>query len=114
MPRDYSITVRWTKGSDVADADDSSVVVTAAAGPAGFVSGGAYNSKPAVWTSADGRVWKTIMLPYPAGDRNAQVSEMAVSGSLTPISLFTVMTETRQVSGRIAASSASMLMSPFG
>ena len=52
-----------------------------AAGPAGFVSGGAYNSKPAVWTSADGRVWKTIMLPYPAGDRNAQVSEMAVSGS---------------------------------
>ncbi len=70
----------WTKGSDVADEDDSSVVVTAAAGPAGFVSGGAYDSKPAVWTSADGRTWKTVLLPFAAGDRNGQLSEMAVSG----------------------------------
>jgi hypothetical protein len=70
----------WTKGQDVNVADGSSVVLTAAADPAGFVSGGAHDGKPAVWVTADGRAWTTVLLPFTAGDRAGQISQIAVSG----------------------------------
>jgi hypothetical protein len=70
----------WTKGRDVNIADGSSVVIGVAAGPAGFVSGGAHDGKPAVWITSDGRAWTTVLLPFTAGDRAGQISQIAVSG----------------------------------
>ena len=42
----------------------------------------------------------------------AQISPMALSGWMVPISLLTAMTETSPVSGRIAASSCARSISP--
>ena len=70
----------WTKGRDINVADGSSVVLTAAADPTGFVSGGAHDGKPAVWVTTDGRAWTTVLLPFTAGDRAGQISQIAVSG----------------------------------
>ena len=70
----------WTKGRDVNVADGSSVVLTAAASATGFVSGGAHDGQPAVWVTADGRAWTTVLLPFTPGDRAGQISQIAVSG----------------------------------
>jgi hypothetical protein len=51
--------------------------------------------------------WKTI-------PRERQISPIAGMSWITPISLFTYITETRIVSGRSAASNFSSVTSPFG
>jgi len=78
----------WTKARDVNAADGSSQVLTVAAGPSGFVSGGSYENLPAGWTTPDGRAWTTIRLPAPekgageAGGASAGViQQVAIDGS---------------------------------
>jgi hypothetical protein len=44
------------------------------------VSVGSHEGKPAVWVTSNGRVWRTIVLPLPAGAPNAQLNQIAVSG----------------------------------
>jgi hypothetical protein len=70
----------WTRAHDVNDATGSSQVLAVAAGTYGFVSGGSHNGKPAVWTTTDGRAWRTIVLPLPDGASAAVIQQVAISG----------------------------------
>jgi hypothetical protein len=72
---------RWARAHDVNLATGSSQVLAVAAGAHGFVSAGSHEGKPAVWTTADGVVWKTILLPMPAGTSAAVLQQVAVKGS---------------------------------
>jgi hypothetical protein len=71
----------WVRAHDVNDASGSSQTLAVAAEPDGFVSVGSHEGKPAVWVTSNGRVWRTIVLPLPAGAPNAQLNQVAVSGS---------------------------------
>jgi hypothetical protein len=70
----------WTRAHDVNDTDGSSQVLAVAAGAHGFVSAGSHNSQPTVWTTTDGRAWKTLVLPPPAGASAAALQQVAVNG----------------------------------
>jgi len=70
----------WTRAHDVNDADGSSQVLAVTAGAHGFVSAGSHNGQPTVWTTADGRAWKTIVLPPPAGASAAALQQVAING----------------------------------
>jgi hypothetical protein len=70
----------WTRARDVNDASGSSQVLGVAADAHGFVSVGSHDSKPAVWTTADGRTWTTKVLPLPAGASSAVLQQVAVRG----------------------------------
>jgi hypothetical protein len=70
----------WTRAHDVNDADGSSQVLAVAAGAHGFVSVGSHNSQPAVWTTTNGRAWKTIVLPPPAGASSGALQQVAING----------------------------------
>jgi hypothetical protein len=71
----------WTRAHDVNDADGSSQVLAVAAGAHGFVSVGSHNSQPAAWTTTNGRAWKTIVLPPPAGASAAALQQVAINGN---------------------------------
>jgi hypothetical protein len=71
----------WTRAHDVNDADGSSQVLAVAAGAHGFVSVGSHNSQPAVWTTTNGRAWKTIVLPPPAGASAGALQQVAIDGN---------------------------------
>ena len=71
----------WTRAHDVNDATGSSQVLTVAADADGFVSAGSHDGKPAVWTTADGTTWTTIVLPVPAGASSAVLQQIAISGN---------------------------------
>ncbi|MDQ2813814.1 MAG: hypothetical protein M3Z75_18590 [Actinomycetota bacterium] len=71
----------WTRAHDVNDATGSSQVLAVAAGAHGFVSAGSHESKPAVWTTTDGRSWETIVLPLPAGAATAVLQQIAINGN---------------------------------
>ena len=60
----------WTRAHDVNDTTGSSQVLAVAAGAHGFVSVGSHDSRPAVWTTANGTTWKTIVLPVPGWGRD--------------------------------------------
>jgi hypothetical protein len=45
------------------------------------VSAGSHEDKPAVWTTTDGRSWKTVLLPVPAGASTAVLEQVAASGN---------------------------------
>jgi hypothetical protein len=70
----------WTRAHDVNDATGSSQVLAVAADAHGFVSAGAHDGHPAVWTTTNGRSWKTIVLPMPAGASGAVLRQIAISG----------------------------------
>ena len=70
----------WTRAHDVNDADGSSQVLAVAAGAHGFVSVGSHNSQPAVWTTTNGRAWKTIVLPPPACASSGALQQVAING----------------------------------
>jgi hypothetical protein len=70
----------WTRAHDVNLATGSSQVLTVAAGARGFVSAGSHNGRPAVWTTTDGRAWRTIELPVPAGAATAVLQQIAITG----------------------------------
>ena len=71
----------WTRAHDVNDTDGSSQVLAVAAGAHGFVSVGSHNSQPAVWTTTNGRAWKTIVLPPPAGASAGALQQVAINGN---------------------------------
>jgi hypothetical protein len=71
----------WTRAHDVNDTTGSSQVLAVAAGAGGFVSAGSHDSQPAVWTTADGRSWKTIVLPAPDGAATAVLQQVAINGN---------------------------------
>ena len=71
----------WTRAHDVNDTTGSSQVLAVAASAHGFVSVGSHDSKPAVWTTADGTTWKTIVLPVPAGAVTAVLQQVAINGN---------------------------------
>ena len=78
----------WTRAHDVNDTTGSSQVLAVAAGAHGFVSVGSHNGKPAVWTTANGTSWKTIVLPVPAegagevgGAATAVLQQVAINGN---------------------------------
>ena len=71
----------WTRAHDVNDTTGSSQVLAVAAGAHGFVSVGSHDGKPAVWTTANGRSWKTIVLPVPDGAASAVLQQVAINGN---------------------------------
>ena len=71
----------WTRAHDVNDATGSSQVLAVAAGAHGFVSVGSHDSKPAVWTTANGTSWETIVLPVPDGAATAVLQQVAIDGN---------------------------------
>ena len=71
----------WTRAHDVNDTDGSSQVLAVAAGAHGFVSVGSHNSQPAVWTTTNGRAWKTIVLPPPGGASAGALQQVAINGN---------------------------------
>jgi hypothetical protein len=71
----------WTRAHDVNDATGSSQVLAVAASAHGFVSAGSHESKPAVWTTTNGRSWETIVLPVPAGAATAVLQQIAINGN---------------------------------
>jgi hypothetical protein len=71
----------WTRAHDVNEATGSSQVLAVAADAHGFVSAGSHNGKPAVWTTANGTTWTTIVLPVPAGASSAVLQQIAISGN---------------------------------
>ena len=73
--------VTWTKARDVNETGGSNRVLAVAAGPAGFVSAGAHDNLPVVWTSSDGRTWTAVSTPLPAGATAGVIQQVAVNGS---------------------------------
>ena len=71
----------WTRAHDVNDANGSSQVLAVAAAGHGFVSAGSHDGKPAVWITADGRRWVTVVLPLPARAASAVLEQVAISGN---------------------------------
>ncbi|HYB17832.1 MAG TPA: hypothetical protein VEF71_20520, partial [Streptosporangiaceae bacterium] len=71
----------WTRAHDVNDVSGSSQVLAVAANAHGFVSVGSHNGEPAVWTTANGRSWATIVLPQPPGARSAALQQIAIAGN---------------------------------
>jgi hypothetical protein len=71
----------WTRAHDVNDTDGSNQVLAVAAGAHGFVSVGSHNSQPAVWTTTNGRAWKTIVLPPPGGASAGALQQVAINGN---------------------------------
>ncbi len=78
----------WTRAHDVNDTTGSSQVLAVAAGAHGFVSVGSHDGKPAVWTTANGTSWKTIVLPVPekgagevGGAATAVLQQVAINGN---------------------------------
>ncbi len=71
----------WTRAHDVNDTNGSSQVLAVAAKAYGFVSVGSHDGRPAVWTTTDGRSWRTIVLPLPSGATTAVLQQVAVKGS---------------------------------
>jgi len=71
----------WAHAHDVNDTTGSSDVLAVAAGPHGFVSVGLHDGRPAVWTTANGRAWTTVVLPVPPSAPGAALQLVAVNGS---------------------------------
>ncbi|MGH3234740.1 MAG: hypothetical protein ACRDOH_16105, partial [Streptosporangiaceae bacterium] len=71
----------WTRAHDVNDTTGSSQVLAVAASAHGFVSAGSHDSQPAFWTTANGRSWKTIVLPPPDGAATAVLQQVAINGN---------------------------------
>ena len=71
----------WTRAHDVNDTTGSSQVLAVAAGAHGFVSVGSHDGKPAVWTTANGTSWETIVLPVPDGAATAVLQQVAINGN---------------------------------
>jgi hypothetical protein len=69
----------WTRAHDVNDTSGSSQVLAVAADATGFVSVGSHNAQPALWTTANGTTWITIVLPLRAGATGV-LQQIAVNG----------------------------------
>ncbi len=75
----------WARGSDAGSGDldgaggRQMLAVTASSG--GFVAVGSVGGRPAAWTSADGRRWRAVSVPLPAGVGSGVLQVVAVKGS---------------------------------
>jgi serine/threonine protein kinase len=72
--------VTWTKARDVNETGGSNRVLAVAASPSGFVSAGARENLPVVWTSSDGRTWTAVSTPLPAGASAGVIQQVALNG----------------------------------
>ncbi|MGD0603283.1 MAG: serine/threonine-protein kinase [Streptosporangiaceae bacterium] len=70
----------WTRAQTGTPSAGSSQVLAVAAAAHGFVTVGSYDGKPAVWTTADGRLWTIDVLPVPAGASAGVLQQVASSG----------------------------------
>jgi Protein kinase domain len=73
--------VTWTKARDVNETGGSNQVLAVAAGPSGFVSAGAHDNLPVVWTSSDGHTWTAVSPPLPAGATAGVIQHVAMYGN---------------------------------
>ena len=76
--------ITWTRAQDANDATGAAQVAAVAAlpeGAPGFVSAGSHDGQPAVWTTATGQSWETVLLPVPAGAATAVLEQVAVNGA---------------------------------
>jgi hypothetical protein len=73
--------VTWTKAGDVNETGGSNQVLAVAAGPSGFVSAGAHDNRPVVWTSSDGHTWTAVSPPLPAGATAGVIRQVAMHGN---------------------------------
>jgi eukaryotic-like serine/threonine-protein kinase len=71
----------WARAHTAIPPTGSSQVLAVAAGPHGFVTAGSHNGKPAIWTTANGTLWTTEVLPLPTGASAAVLQQVAISGS---------------------------------
>jgi hypothetical protein len=71
----------WAHAHDLNGTTGSTDVLAVAAAPHGFVSVGLHIGKPAVWTTVNGRAWRTIVLPVPPGAPGAALQQVAVNGN---------------------------------
>jgi hypothetical protein len=99
---------RWQRaGNGAAGALDGAGdrrMLAVTAGQAGFVAVGAHGSQPSAWTSADGRSWRQVNVPLPAGTTRAALEHVASIGR-TVAAVGTAVTGTGQTIP-FAASSA--------
>jgi hypothetical protein len=71
----------WTRGQTTQPATGSNQVLAAAADAHGFVTVGSHDSMPAAWTTANGRLWTSDVLPLPAGATAGVLRQVAISGN---------------------------------
>ena len=74
----------WQRGADgsagALDGAGTRQMLAVTAGQPGFVAVGAHGSRPSAWTSADGRSWRQVDLPVPAGTTRAVLEHVASLG----------------------------------
>ena len=68
----------WTRGTDMNDTNGSSQISALAADAHEFMAVGSHNGQPAVWTTADGQTWTTIVLGLPPGASAAVLEQVAI------------------------------------
>ena len=66
----------------VADAGGSSQMLAVTATADGFLAVGSHGSRPAAWTTPDGRTWSQADLPLPAGATGAVLEHVAADGRI--------------------------------
>jgi len=72
----------WTRAHTAIPSTGSSQVLAVAAGPHGFVTAGSHNGQPAIWTTANGTLWTTDILPQPTGASAALLQQVAINGDV--------------------------------
>jgi len=71
----------WTRAQTTQPATGSNQVLAAAADAHGLVMAGSHDSMPAVWTTANGRLWTSDVLQLPAGATAGVLQQVAISGN---------------------------------
>jgi hypothetical protein len=71
----------WTRAQTATPATGSDRVLAVAGGLHGFVSAGSHDDRPAVWTTANGRLWRVDVLPLPASASAGVLQQVAISGN---------------------------------
>ena len=66
----------------MADAGGSSQMLAVTATADGFLAVGSHGSRPAAWTTSDGRTWSQADLPLPAGATGAVLEHVAADGRI--------------------------------
>ena len=72
----------WTRAHTAIPSTGSSQVLAVAAGAHGFVTAGSHNGQPAIWTTANGTLWTTDILPQPTGASAALLQQVAINGDV--------------------------------
>ena len=74
----------WQRAGDgsagALDGSGARRMLAVASAPGGFVAVGAHGQRPSAWTSADGRSWRQVDLPLPAGATQALLEHVASTG----------------------------------